>query len=63
MDVVIGAAEPLEVNPNPTLSLHHQGAHDTMSKQIIVDIQDGKTEITFLRTGVHCTMQCRVPRE
>src|SRR4051812_12568514 len=23
---------------------------------------DGKTEITFLRTGVHCTMQCRIPR-
>jgi two-component sensor histidine kinase len=23
---------------------------------------DGKSEITFLRTGVHCTMQCRIPR-
>jgi two-component sensor histidine kinase len=23
---------------------------------------DGKTEIAFLRTGVHCTMQCRIPR-
>jgi two-component sensor histidine kinase len=23
---------------------------------------DGKTEISFLRTGVHCTMQCRIPR-
>jgi two-component sensor histidine kinase len=23
---------------------------------------DGRTEITFLRSGVHCTMQCRVPR-
>ena len=22
---------------------------------------DGKTEITFLTTGVHCTMQCRIP--
>src|SRR6266568_4990407 len=22
---------------------------------------DGKSEITFLRTGVHCTMQCRIP--
>jgi two-component sensor histidine kinase len=22
---------------------------------------DGKTEITFLKTGVHCTMQCRLP--
>lgn len=22
---------------------------------------DGKTETTFLRTGVHCTMQCRIP--
>ena len=24
---------------------------------------NGKTEITFLRTWVHCTMQCRIPRE
>src|SRR5450756_1706430 len=23
---------------------------------------DGGTEITFLKTGVHCTMQCRIPR-
>jgi two-component sensor histidine kinase len=23
----------------------------------------GKTEISFLKTGVHCTMQCRIPRE
>ncbi len=23
---------------------------------------DGKTETTFLRTGVHCTMQCRIPQ-
>ncbi|MGQ0682606.1 sensor histidine kinase [Bradyrhizobium sp.] len=22
---------------------------------------DGKTEISFLRSGVHCTMQCRIP--
>ena len=22
---------------------------------------DGKTEIAYLKTGVHCTMQCRVP--
>src|SRR4051812_36741127 len=22
---------------------------------------DGKTEISFLKTGVHCTMQCRIP--
>ncbi|MGC2782197.1 MAG: HWE histidine kinase domain-containing protein [Bradyrhizobium sp.] len=24
---------------------------------------DGKTETTFLKTGIHCTMQCRVPPE
>ena len=24
---------------------------------------DGKTEVAFLETGVHCTMQCRIPRE
>ena len=23
---------------------------------------DGKTEITFLKTGIHCTMQCRIPK-
>jgi two-component sensor histidine kinase len=23
---------------------------------------DGKTEITYLKSGVHCTMQCRVPQ-
>lgn len=23
---------------------------------------DGRTEISFLKTGVHCTMQCRIPR-
>jgi two-component sensor histidine kinase len=23
---------------------------------------DGKAEIAFLKTGVHCTMQCRIPR-
>jgi two-component sensor histidine kinase len=23
---------------------------------------DGKTEVSFLKSGVHCTMQCRVPK-
>jgi two-component sensor histidine kinase len=23
---------------------------------------DGKTEMTYLKTGVHCTMQCRIPQ-
>jgi two-component sensor histidine kinase len=23
---------------------------------------DGKTEVNFLKTGVHCTMQCRIPK-
>ena len=23
---------------------------------------DGKTEIAYLKTGVHCTMQCRIPK-
>ncbi len=23
---------------------------------------DGRTELAFLQTGVHCTMQCRIPR-
>jgi two-component sensor histidine kinase len=24
---------------------------------------DGNTEVAFLRTGVHCTMKCRIPRD
>ncbi len=24
---------------------------------------DGKTEMSFLRTGLHCTLQCRLPRD
>ena len=24
---------------------------------------DGNTEIAFLKTGIHCTMQCRIPRK
>ena len=24
---------------------------------------DGKAEVAFLKTGVHCTMQCRIPRD
>jgi len=24
---------------------------------------DGRTEIAYLKTGVHCTMQCRIPRD
>ena len=24
---------------------------------------DGKTEITFLKSGLHCTMQCRIPKD
>jgi hypothetical protein len=23
---------------------------------------DGSTEISYLKTGIHCTMQCRIPR-
>jgi two-component sensor histidine kinase len=23
---------------------------------------DGRTEVAFLKTGIHCTMQCRIPR-
>jgi two-component sensor histidine kinase len=23
---------------------------------------DGKTEIAFLKSGVHCTMRCRIPQ-
>jgi two-component sensor histidine kinase len=23
---------------------------------------DGKTEVSYLKTGLHCTLQCRIPR-
>jgi hypothetical protein len=23
---------------------------------------DGRTEIAFLKSGIHCTMQCRIPK-
>jgi hypothetical protein len=23
---------------------------------------DGKTEVSYLKTGIHCTLQCRVPK-
>jgi two-component sensor histidine kinase len=34
----------------------------TRLMQSVLGPFDGKTEISFLRTGVHCAMQCRIPR-
>ncbi len=44
-------------------SVEHVGAAGFGTKllQSALRAFDGKTEISFLKTGVHCTMQCHVP--
>jgi two-component sensor histidine kinase len=44
-------------------SIEHVGADGFGTKllQSALRAFDGKTEISFLKTGVHCTMQCHVP--
>jgi two-component sensor histidine kinase len=44
-------------------SIEHVGAagFGTRLLQSALRAFDGKTEISFLRTGVHCTMQCHIP--
>ena len=37
------------------------GGFGTKLLQSALRAFDGKTEITFLKSGVHCTMQCRIP--
>jgi two-component sensor histidine kinase len=45
-------------------SIDHVGAPGFGSKLLESALRpfDGKTEISFLKSGVHCTMQCRVPK-
>jgi two-component sensor histidine kinase len=44
-------------------SIDHVGADGFGTKllQSALRAFDGKTEINFLKTGVHCTIQCRIP--
>jgi two-component sensor histidine kinase len=44
-------------------SIEHVGADGfgTRLLQSALRAFDGKTEISFLKTGVHCAMQCRIP--
>ena len=44
-------------------SIEHVGADGfgTRLLQSALRAFDGKTEISFLKTGVHCTMQCHIP--
>jgi cation:H+ antiporter len=40
-------------------------AFGTSAPEVAVSVGavfDGKTDIAFLKTGVHCTMQCRIPK-
>jgi two-component sensor histidine kinase len=46
----------------PTIETIGKPGFGTRLMQSVLRPFDGKTEISFLRTGVHCTMQCRIPR-
>ena len=37
------------------------GLHWSEAKASDLIVFDGKTEISFLKSGLHCTMQCRIP--
>ena len=41
-------------------AIGHAGFGTKLLKSALLPF-DGKTEISFLKTGVHCTMQCRLP--
>jgi two-component sensor histidine kinase len=46
----------------PTIETIGKPGFGTRLMQSVLRPFDGKTEISFLRTGVHCTMQCRIPK-
>jgi two-component sensor histidine kinase len=46
----------------PTVSKIGEAGFGTKLLESALRPFDGKTEISFLRSGVHCTMQCRVPK-
>ena len=45
----------------PVIEKVGPGGFGTKLLQSALRAFDGKTEITFLKSGVHCTMQCRIP--
>jgi len=45
----------------PTVETIGQAGFGTKLLKSALTPFDGKTDITFLKTGVHCTMQCRIP--
>src|ERR1700682_1026382 len=45
----------------PTVETVGAAGFGTKLLQSALRAFDGKTEIRFLKTGVHCTMQCRIP--
>jgi two-component sensor histidine kinase len=45
----------------PVIDKVGPGGFGTKLLQSALRAFDGKTEITFLKSGVHCTMQCRIP--
>jgi two-component sensor histidine kinase len=49
-----------ETEGPPVTSVGEAGFGTKLLKSALTPF-DGKTEIAFLRTGVHCTMQCRIP--
>jgi two-component sensor histidine kinase len=49
-----------ETEGPPVGSIGEAGFGTRLLKSALLSF-DGKTEITFLKTGVHCTLQCRIP--
>ena len=49
-----------ETEGPPVASVGEAGFGTKLLKSALTPF-DGKSEITFLKTGVHCTMQCRIP--
>ncbi len=49
-----------ETEGPPVTSVGAEGFGTKLLKSALTPF-DGKSEITFLKTGVHCTMQCRIP--
>jgi two-component sensor histidine kinase len=50
-------------NEGPTIGTVGEAGFGTKLLNSALRPFDGATEIAFLRTGVHCTMKCRIPRD
>jgi two-component sensor histidine kinase len=49
-----------ETEGPPVASVGEAGFGTKLLKAALTPF-DGKSEISFLKTGVHCAMQCRIP--